>query len=576
MTDAVLKSWKTIPKHSGLHDSIAVDTANIWLAVLNSNNTVDIYLQNTGEIWKQISIPASSTLQMSCVCFSLDGKYILTGTYTGEILVWSLPELQLFKKLEGHTKVIQSLQFSLSGKIMASAGADANIILWTLPDFTLFRKLVGHHDEVKYIEFSKNGKLLYSISNDNTIKFWQINENEIFNRPVLKEKVTEKPTDILYKEARLARVQGQLQNAMALCKEVLQRDPLHADTLYLMATIYYMQSESEPNKDEQYKLVTLTLEHLNKSFENGFTEWAKFQLDPTFIKLQKDIRFQDILSRYKDKFPEKETEAVVHVPQELAYSEDSIIAQQESTGASKPISFIIQEENGLLEATAIEIMVNGKVIEINDKFFPGYNYDMIIKFKDYATVKKKVYLQNTGAETFTIQAKFDKLKICEFFTRDKETNLDGLIYPYKFYVDDIEIEDHLIEYYKKGVFYYYTIRVPLDASKFRVLSGYLYEDRYLGELKDGITRLERLSVPLLMKHLELLAKTSNSGYRVSIVALEKLVKSRYWSNKLKYAPTQEIGDFLMQLETWNVINEQDIERVRMIVDAIESLVGGYY
>ena len=118
MTDAVLKSWKTIPKHSGLHDSIAVDTANIWLAVLNSNNTVDIYLQNTGEIWKQISIPASSTLQMSCVCFSLDGKYILTGTYTGEILVWSLPNYN-FSKIGRSYKVIQSLQFSLSGKIMA-------------------------------------------------------------------------------------------------------------------------------------------------------------------------------------------------------------------------------------------------------------------------------------------------------------------------------------------------------------------------------------------------------------------------------------------------------------------------
>lgn len=569
--DLKLESWKTIQKHLGTADSISCEASNLWIAVLTRDNNIQLYFQDTGDYWKTLDVPKGSELHFTCLSFSNDGKYLVTGTKEGYILVWSLPELNLFKTLEQHTKAINTICFHPNGKIFATAGADTQILLWNIPEFTLFRRLEEHYDEVTYLHFTNNGKILLSIANDNMLKLWQIKENDIFVRPTTTE--TEKSTASLYQEALAYKIKGNFKKSSELCKEILQYNNKYADALYLMATLYGLQcndNNGQMDSLERERLIALAVENLNKAFEAGFQDWIKFEHDPAFMSIKNDTRFLNLIAKFEKTLKPKTEEVVYHQPKEL---EEQEVKKESIKNFSLPISFTIHEEGGKLDAQAYEIIVNGQKISPEDKFFPGYNYDVIIKFKEYATVIKNVFLKNTGKDHFVLTAKLDKLKEYKFSTRDKSITLDGLVYPYKFLADDVEIESHLIEYYKKGVFYYYTIQVPLDARRFRLLAGYLYEDRYFGELKDGITRIEHLSIPLLMDHLDKLAIQGNAGYKVPIIALEKLLKSRYWSSRIQAAPIQEISELINHIEAWDVTKEADLERIRLIVNAIESLIG---
>ena len=280
------------------------------------------------------------------------------------------------------------------------------------------------------------------------------------------------------------------------------------------------------------------------------------QQDSTLAALRKDPRYQQLIIPLIDK-------SYLTNKQK---SED----KQAIGGGARPISFRIMEKDGALTAMAHEILVNGKPIKPGDKFFPGYDYVIVVRFKQYQTVQRRLQIVG-GQGPVVLYLPLVPLKTYDFRSRRNEVILDGIIYPYLCYADGKKIEEHLVTYERRGVFYYYTVAVPLVASEFRIVGGYQYEQIPFASLNGRFIKVDDLGVSLLVQHLKRLTQKSQYGYQAAIYSLEKLMKSFYWSRKLKYAPIREIEELLDYITSWRLNDEQDRMRVQLLIDAISQL-----
>ncbi|MEW6492768.1 MAG: AAA-like domain-containing protein [Cyanobacteriota bacterium] len=110
------------------------------------------------------------------VCFSPDGKIIVSGGENGTIKLWSLDGRELLT-FQGHGGIVNSVCFSPNGQTIVSGSSDSTIKLWSL-DGRKQRTLQGHRAEVFSVSFSPDGQVIASASLDGTIKLWSLDGRE--------------------------------------------------------------------------------------------------------------------------------------------------------------------------------------------------------------------------------------------------------------------------------------------------------------------------------------------------------------------------------------------------------------
>jgi len=117
---------------------------------------------------------------ISSICFSSDGKMLISAGYDKLIRLWDVVEQKQIGALEGHQKEIRKLSFSSDGKTIATSSGDENegIFLWDIQSQKLIGTLKGHRGWINGIAFSPDGRTLASISDDQTIIVWDTLERK--------------------------------------------------------------------------------------------------------------------------------------------------------------------------------------------------------------------------------------------------------------------------------------------------------------------------------------------------------------------------------------------------------------
>ncbi len=64
------------------------------------------------------------------IAFSLDGKYIASGSEDNTVKIWSVEQKKEISTLKGHNGSVNSVSFSPNGMYLASGSYDSNIKLW--------------------------------------------------------------------------------------------------------------------------------------------------------------------------------------------------------------------------------------------------------------------------------------------------------------------------------------------------------------------------------------------------------------------------------------------------------------
>lgn len=64
------------------------------------------------------------------VCFSFDGKFIVSGSEDRSIIIWDVKTGKNIKTLKGHRDFVTSVCYNIDGKYIASGSDDKTIKIW--------------------------------------------------------------------------------------------------------------------------------------------------------------------------------------------------------------------------------------------------------------------------------------------------------------------------------------------------------------------------------------------------------------------------------------------------------------
>lgn len=114
---------------------------------------------------------------ISTLCFSPDGKMLVSGDTYGIIKLWETKSGQCLKVFRGHSKQINSIDFSPEGTKCVSGSDDGTIRLWDVISGACLRVYETQRLPVNSVQFSPLNEYIASGGYDGNLKIWSIKQN---------------------------------------------------------------------------------------------------------------------------------------------------------------------------------------------------------------------------------------------------------------------------------------------------------------------------------------------------------------------------------------------------------------
>lgn len=123
---------------------------------------------------------------LSIKSIDLARRYLVTGSNDEHIRIYDLQKRKELGTLLDHQGTVTTLKFSeedsdskinsteKSGKWLLSGSEDGKIIIWRTKDWEPFGVLKGHTDKINDIAIHPTGRVAISVSKDQTIRLWNL------------------------------------------------------------------------------------------------------------------------------------------------------------------------------------------------------------------------------------------------------------------------------------------------------------------------------------------------------------------------------------------------------------------
>lgn len=157
--------------------TIAINPDETEFAVGDSEHRIHIISLTGFELKKTIKHHTNSVFTL---CYSPEGKYLLSAGRDAHIMVWSSNEnYALHVDIAAHMYAINHLTYSPDGKYIATASMDKSIKIWNAENFKLLKVIdrgrhAGHGTSVNKLVWTSYENQLVSCSDDRMISVWQI------------------------------------------------------------------------------------------------------------------------------------------------------------------------------------------------------------------------------------------------------------------------------------------------------------------------------------------------------------------------------------------------------------------
>ena len=104
--------------------------------------------------------------------FSPDGKYLVTGSWDGEMILWDLASGTVRHVMRGHTGSVTAVMFSPFGKTIASSSNDHTVRLWDTTTGQERATLTDSGQQFSALAFHPSGQMLAAAGSDGLIVQW--------------------------------------------------------------------------------------------------------------------------------------------------------------------------------------------------------------------------------------------------------------------------------------------------------------------------------------------------------------------------------------------------------------------
>ena len=192
-SELAAKSWLVYREDH----TLALRLAESALRIDKDNE--DVYQTMT----KMVNLPNTSyykeflgehAFEVDCATFSPDSKYLLTGSFDTDIILWDT-DGNMIRKFqgkrtggEGHGRNVTSLDFSPDGQRFVSSSEDRTVKIWSTAG-ELIKTLEGHRFHVFDVCYANEGQVILSASGDRTVKIWDAEGNELQSIKVANNRV---------------------------------------------------------------------------------------------------------------------------------------------------------------------------------------------------------------------------------------------------------------------------------------------------------------------------------------------------------------------------------------------------
>lgn len=109
-----------------------------------------------------------------CATMSPDDRWLCTGSYDRQAILWDWTEQKMLRKFSGHNGAIYDLDIDRDGKVLATASADQTVKLWGLADGQRLDTLGQPEGEMLCVRFTPDGKSLIASGADKQLRVWDI------------------------------------------------------------------------------------------------------------------------------------------------------------------------------------------------------------------------------------------------------------------------------------------------------------------------------------------------------------------------------------------------------------------
>jgi len=116
------------------------------------------------------------------IAISADGRRMISGHSSGNVILWDLETKQALHVLDAHGWSVAGVAMSPDGTTAVSGDIDGELKLWDVTTSRLIRSWLGHERGSYGIVYTSDGKRLVTGSGDRTIKLWDLGASKELRR----------------------------------------------------------------------------------------------------------------------------------------------------------------------------------------------------------------------------------------------------------------------------------------------------------------------------------------------------------------------------------------------------------
>ena len=106
------------------------------------------------------------------VAFSNDGSELVTTGMDAVAQIWSVPEFERLRTMDGHEKSVNAVDLSPDGKLAITGSTDRKVMVWEWDSCEVIHFMGGFRNTVAAAAFSPKGDVAVTASYDGKIGFW--------------------------------------------------------------------------------------------------------------------------------------------------------------------------------------------------------------------------------------------------------------------------------------------------------------------------------------------------------------------------------------------------------------------